>query len=287
MANQVRQIGCPSCGVERDHRLQFVKNGCEILSCGCCGLGRTIAPAFDSQSYYTEAYFAGGHKDGYADYVGSESILRAEFARLLKEVTNSTGIREGRLLDVGCAYGFLLSEAADRFDVHGVEISGAAVDFCRSRGLHNVERGVISEQFFSRHGKFDLIFMLDVIEHLDHPAKVVELLASNLSEGGALVITTGDFSSSVAKFMGKGWRLMTPPQHLWFFTPDSMKMLAEHVGLHVQDLQHPWKTVPISLILFQLRRMLSLRSKHVSSYWSKFGVPVNLFDAMRVVVRRQ
>src|SRR5690606_6621729 len=122
--------------------------------------------------------------------------------------------------------------------VHGVEISEAAVDFCRSRGLHNVESGNISEGFFSRYGKFDLIFMLDVIEHLDHPAEAVKLLASNLSEGGALVITTGDFSSPVAKLTGKRWRLMTPPQHLWFFTPESMKMLAEHVGLRVQDLRH-------------------------------------------------
>src|SRR5258707_9097348 len=44
---------------------------------------------------------------------------------------------------------------------------------------------------------------------------------------------------------------------------------------------HPWKIVPASLIAFQLRRMLGLRGLGVTTA-SRIGVPVNLFDAMRV-----
>src|SRR5262249_10361204 len=48
---------------------------------------------------------------------------------------------------------------------------------------------------------------------------------------------------------------------------------------------HPWKIVPASLMVFQLRRMLGLRGKGVTAA-SRIGVPVNLFDAMRVVLHR-
>ena len=48
---------------------------------------------------------------------------------------------------------------------------------------------------------------------------------------------------------------------------------------------HPWKIVPLSLIMFQLRRMLLL-SVRVQSPAAGVGLPVNLFDAIRVVLRK-
>jgi hypothetical protein len=87
-----------------------------------------------------------------------------------------------------------------------------------------------------------------------------------------------------AKLTGTRWRLMTPPQHLWFFTRQSMHRLASGLGLAVEHLDHPWKIVPLSLIVFQLRRMLGLRTAAMAGA-SGIGVPVNLFDAMRVVLR--
>jgi hypothetical protein len=78
---------------------------------------------------------------------------------------------------------------------------------------------------------------------------------------------------------------MTPPQHLWFFTAQSMRRMSAGLGLTVEHLDHPWKTVPASLIAFQLRRMLGLRAA-AGTRASRIGVPVNLFDAMRVVLRK-
>ena len=98
------------------------------------------------------------------------------------------------------------------------------------------------------------------------------------------MITTGDFGSLAARLTGARWRLMTPPQHLWFFTRQSMQRLASGLGLAVEHLDHPWKLVPASLIAFQLQRMLGLRSASAVGA-SAIGVPVNLFDTMRVVLR--
>jgi hypothetical protein len=99
------------------------------------------------------------------------------------------------------------------------------------------------------------------------------------------VITTGDFGSTAARLAGARWRLMTPPQHLWFFTQESIRRLSTGLGLAVEHVDRPWKTVPVSLIVFQLRRMLGLQSEAVTTA-SRIGVPVNLFDAMRVVLRK-
>ena len=44
--------------------------------------------------------------------------------------------------------------------------------------------------------------------------------------GLAVLILVG---ATCAKLAGRNWRLMTPPQHLWFFTRASMEALAHAV----------------------------------------------------------
>jgi predicted RNA-binding Zn-ribbon protein involved in translation (DUF1610 family) len=105
---------CPACGQASVQRLLYSKNGCDILRCERCGLGRAEAMDFDPESYYTSDYFSGERPDGYADYIGTENILRREFAGTVEFIRKFRA--SGRLLDVGCAYGFFLHEAKRFFD---------------------------------------------------------------------------------------------------------------------------------------------------------------------------
>ena len=277
-----RQLLCPACGRSSTHRFLYAKNGCEILQCRECGLGRTETASFDPSSYYTGDYFAGGHADGYADYLGAEPVLRREFARTVEFIRRYCP--RGRLLDVGCAYGFFLQEAKPFFEVAGIELAEDAAAHGRKSGLR-VVTGVADESTLGQLGGMDVIVLLDVIEHLPSPRETLALCARHLAPGGIIVVTTGDFGSLSARFAGARWRLMTPPQHLWFFSGESMRRMAGSLGLEVEHFDHPWKIVPLSLIAFQLVRMLGRRPARGPSA-SGVGLPVNLFDAMRVVLRK-
>jgi SAM-dependent methyltransferase len=277
-----RRLLCPACGRATTHRFLYAKNGCEILQCRECGLGRTEAASFDPSSYYTGDYFAGGHADGYADYLGAEPVLRREFARTVEFIRKYCP--RGRLLDVGCAYGFFLQEAKPFFEVAGVELADDAAAHGRRSGL-NVLTGGADESTLAQLGGMDVIVLLDVIEHLPSPRDTLALCARHLVPGGIIVVTTGDFGSLSARLAGARWRLMTPPQHLWFFSGESMRRMAGSLGLEVAHFDHPWKIVPLSLITFQLARMLGRRPARAPSAIG-IGLPVNLFDAMRVVLRK-
>jgi SAM-dependent methyltransferase len=276
------QLQCPACSRPTRHRSLYSKNGCEILQCAECGLGRAQQTDFDPGAYYNEDYFSGGRADGYADYRSAEAILRREFSHKVAFIRR---FREsGRLLDVGCAYGFFLEEAKGFYEVCGIEIAEEAAAACRARGL-KVLTGVADEARLAELGMMDVIVLLDVIEHLPDPAATLALCTRHLNPGGIIVITTGDFASLYARLAGPHWRLMTPPQHLWFFTPASLGRLAGTLGLSVEARDHPWKIVPLSLILFQLRRMLGMpRGRKPAA--SQIGIPANLFDAMRCVLRK-
>ena len=273
---------CPACRETTPQRLLYRKNGCDIWQCRVCGLGRADSTGFDPQAYYTGGYFSGQHSDGYSDYRAAEPVLRREFAHSVALIR--TYCAAGRLLDLGCAYGFFLKEAERYFDVAGIELAEDAAAYCRSAGL-KVLSGVADEANMARIGKVDVITLFDVIEHLPQPQETLALCDRYLKPGGIIMITTGDFASPLARLAGARWRLMTPPQHLWFLTPESMRRTAAALGLALVRCDHPGKVVPLSLILFQIRRMLGLGNAPITTA-SRIGIPVNLFDAMRIVLRK-
>jgi SAM-dependent methyltransferase len=272
---------CPACGAETEHRYLYRKNAFDIARCEQCRLGRTLVSEFDAAAYYGKAYFSGGCPDGYADYLGAEAILRREFAHTVQFIRKFHAT--GKLIEIGCAYGFLLEAAQPWFDVSGIELAEDAARHCRRKGL-NVLAGTVDATTLSVLGPADVIVMLDVIEHLPDPGETLAHCRRQLTPGGVIVLTTGDFDSILARLAGPHWRLMTPPQHLWFFNATSLAGLASRAGLRLQRLDHPWKRVPLSLARFQLERMLG-RSPAGAGGMSRVGILVNLFDAMRVVLR--
>jgi len=275
---------CPVCEGHTEHRTVWRKWGYPILHCLDCGLGCTDAAGFDPETYYTADYFTGKHRDGYGDYVGSQAVLRGEFAGIARHLRNCGAA--GKLLEVGSAYGYFL-EAANEAGFHstGIEICADAVAASKSRGL-NAHAGVVTREFLRQHGPFDAVAMLDVIEHLPNPAPTIAMLSESLKPGGIMTITTGNWSSLLSRVMGSRWRLMTPPQHLYFYSRYSLATLLANHGLEAIHATAPWKKVPLGLMAYQITRRLGLPLK-LPPWMSRIGLPVNLFDAMRLTARKE
>jgi SAM-dependent methyltransferase len=273
------------CGSRSPRPVVMQKSGFNITRCKECGVGRTQVDHFDPAEHYSEGYFTGQVEGAYLDYRGSEATLRKEFREQLQFlVTLSPG---GKLLEIGCAFGFFLQEAKAHFDVHGFEMVEAAVDFCRKTGLAQVQQGGPTQDYLERHGPFDAIVMLDVIEHIDAVADTAALLTRYLAPNGVIVITTGDWNSLPARITGTKWRLMTPPLHLWYFTPRSLSAMFNNLGLQTAHLSHPWKLVPLELVLSQGLSMASIRWRPVLPKMLRTaGIPANMFDAMRMVFKK-
>jgi SAM-dependent methyltransferase len=275
---------CPACRRQTDHRLLWHKNGSPVFRCLDCGLGAAAVADFDAKSLYSGGFFNGRSDAGYVDYAGSEAVLRAEFRTVvarLRQVAPS-----GTLLEIGAAHGFFLLEAEPYYAVHGVEIADQAAAAARARGL-DVTTGSVDRQLLARIGPVDVVVMLDVIEHLEDPFATLFLCSEFLREGGAIVLTTPDFASPLARLTGRDWRNMTPPHHLWYFTPDSLKRLAAAAGLTIETVTHPWKRVPASLIFDLIGRRTGLKMPRSALLrLNRVGVPVTLADVMRVVLRK-
>lgn len=279
-------FNCPACDKATRHQFSLSRDGYDIFRCEYCSLGRTNVTDFRPEDHYDAGYFSGQREDGYRDYVGSAATLSKEFVGTL-DFLRQMGPKTGRLLEIGCAYGFFLQEASRYYEVSGVEISDDAVAHCHESGLSNVHAGRLRENTFPAGTIFDAIVMLDVIEHLDELEETISASCKMLQPGGVLLVTTGDWDSLFARMMGPRWRLMTPPLHLWFFSKKSIATLLQRFDCELVSFDHPWKLVPLELIAHQAGIMLGLPPPRLPAAVKNMGLPANLFDAMRVVFRKR
>jgi len=135
----------------------------------------------------------------------------------------------GRLLEVGCGSGQMLSEmAALGWEVAGVETDPAAVRAARERGLE-VHAGDLEAAAFPD-ASFDLVLLMHVIEHVPDSRDLLCDCHRVLRPGGRLVVATPSAESRGHRRFGRHWRALEPPRHLTLFGPRGLLALAREAG---------------------------------------------------------
>lgn len=100
--------------------------------------------------------------------------------------------RGGKVLDVGIGRGEMLTCMRNwgYDDYLGIDISPSTVKFCASLGL-NCQQVEDSEKFLLNHtSQFDVVTLLDVLEHIkkDKIVSFLQALRASLRPGGVLII---------------------------------------------------------------------------------------------------
>lgn len=99
--------------------------------------------------------------------------------------------RSAKILDIGCGTGKNMEELQRFGDVYGLDSSTEALSFCRKRGLKNIKLGSAEDMPF-KPNSFDLITLLDVLEHTDDNQTLQEVYRI-LQKDGLLIITIPAF----------------------------------------------------------------------------------------------
>lgn len=117
-------------------------------------------------------------------FVGRRRIIGA-----VLDANIARDARDGRrILDVGCGTGTMLAELRRFGDVHGVDTEPAAVEFCHRQGETQVELASGGE-IPHPDASFDLVTLLDVIEHVDDDQTLLAEARRLLAPGGSILIT--------------------------------------------------------------------------------------------------
>jgi SAM-dependent methyltransferase len=272
----------------------FKKFGYNILRCPKCELFRLDFQE-DYQKfiheYYNDKFFTGSiERAGYVDYQGDSWPELMNMRRYLTRIRRYK--KRGKLLDCGCATGLFLTEAKKAgFSSYGFDVSAYAVRIAKKHGLR-VKQATLSKVTYPKQS-FDVITLLDVIEHLRDPKTDLKHLGQFLKPGGLLMINTGDAGSVLAQLEGKNWHFFVPPQHLFFFSRKTLTQLLEQAGFKVVRIDYKGKWVSVRYLLNLMKQIQnSTLAKTLyplvsQNILGKIPLYLNLFDNMVVYAQKE
>ena len=157
---------------------------------------------------------------------------------------NSESSTRPQILDIGCCGGVMFDDLSNHGDVHGIEPDEGLVDAVPRWA------GVVEQAFFGRDyesdRQYDLVLMLDVLEHIEDDVGALDSLRQLLVPGGAAIITV----------------------------PALMSLWSAHdeANLHFRRYERP-----------QLRRLLTSSGFNVRELHYFFGWPLPLMYARRLL----
>ena len=159
--------------------------------------------------------------------------------------------RSGAVLDVGCGSGnFLRCMKEKGFSAFGIEPSGSGSEYARDAHGVDIYRGMIEDYLAANRGRsFDVITLLNVLEHLTDPVRILSQLREVLASDGVLAIVVPDarFHDLIGRFRRfagisdpywieqrkaflSGFKL---PDHLCSFQPRTITSLLKRSGFRV------------------------------------------------------
>lgn len=146
---------------------------------------------------------------------------------------------DARILDVGCGDGFHLRLLRDHGEstwlLEGIDVDERAVCAAAKQGL-TIHHGEIENAGLAENA-YDLVFMIQTIEHVDKPDRVLGAVLSLLKPGGELVIVTDNTGSLDFGLFKKGyWGGYHFPRHWNLFDRKSLAKLAGKVGFEVAEI---------------------------------------------------
>ncbi len=188
--------------------------------------------------------------------LGEKKFRSRAMANYLKKISFSGNDKQ--LLEVGCMYGYLLSELKNDFNVKGIEIGEEAVNFCRRFGLDVADISV--EDYLLRNNeKFDLIILSHVFEHLLSPEKILEQLRDRLNPGSFLVISVPNSESFYRKLCGRYWGWWQVPVHINHFRESALRQMATLMEMKIEHVR--FKGGDSLMLLLNFINLFGFRSK--------------------------
>jgi SAM-dependent methyltransferase len=223
-------VTCPACGGAdvSDHFSNSVGFSFDV-----CGQDGTVymnpapAPATLERLYNDESYTT-----HWLNPAAINALDPADYDRPAAAIAPAPG---QTWLDVGCSTGEFLKFARDRFECHGVEINPERAAVGRERGF-NVTAGTLADVAGSE--RFDVISMLQVIEHLVDPTQSLADVGRLLKPDGIFYFNTPCVDSASFGLFRERHSHVSSFGHVCLYTKAGLARLAERCGFEMIDHGH-------------------------------------------------
>jgi 2-polyprenyl-3-methyl-5-hydroxy-6-metoxy-1,4-benzoquinol methylase len=289
--NQIMQESCWVCGkgglsvVKKSNITSAIKSDSfaitdstygvtsELSKCSHCGFIQSTGLT-DVLSFYENL------EDPTYEANRKERLLQAE-----KIVTSMPHFKKGaKLLDIGAGSGIFVEAAIKAgYDAEGIEPSSWLQNKATEHGLP-VTLGTFPNKACS--GPYDVITIVDVIEHVNNPVSLLEESYKALAQGGIIIVVTPDVSSFVAKVLKyKWWHFRIA--HIGYFNATTLHRAFTKAGFIKKSTKSAKWYFALDYLMARVNTYMPSWGKlPIPSFFSKITVPLNLFDSILAIYKK-
>lgn len=199
-----------------------------VLKCDSCGLVRLSESVDDIDNFYAKS----GMRNNVIDTPSHHRKTTLDDSQRRYQFTKNI-IAGKKVLDFGCGTdGYLVLVQNIAESVQGIELESSMRD-----GLN--KEGIPCAASLDEVGKYDVITMFHVLEHLDKPLKYLSQIKQHLNENGKLLIEVPNADDALLSLYGSEafadftyWHC-----HVYLYTTETIKRLAKKAGFRVDFVQ--------------------------------------------------
>lgn len=216
-------------GLIRDGGLgKYTDNPVTMFRCLDCGV-IWHEQVYDNKEYYESEKY----RENLEGTSEEEEFYRLHDKESMDKFfyTGTEIFRKKIVADIGCGCGAFLDYLRGVADkVIAIEPSEKYRNIMKKKKFYTYAYS--SEAHKEWHGKINIITSFDVIEHVQNPKDFIHDVYELLSYNGKAIIGTPTDAPIMRKLLGEVYEkeLLFSTQHLWIFSEESLRLLAEQEG---------------------------------------------------------
>lgn len=262
----------------------FEKAGHQYWKCSGCALvfgrGRTNANFRES---------IGDYEPAYRQYLNEGPVDASNLDDAIAWIESYVSLRNPaiRLLEVGAGSGKLVRRLRQMRPcaVSGIEPS-AALFAAYDLGNLGIEAITLPELASRQTAAYDVVTVLDVIEHVPEAAEFIDALSRVIKPGGFVFLSTPDTAGVLARLLGRGWHHYNA-YHFSLYNAKTLAEAARRSGFHVVSVEHHSKRMPFDYLWnYAIDFLFARRRQGGERRPSRFAMRVNLGDTLAAVWKR-
>lgn len=231
-------IACGGRSIVNNGRIEGYIEGLhfDVLTCSDCKTKWSNPHSVDTPVYeyiYSNKNDTPGYIR-YAQYAEDVTSYRNPISYLAKQEPAYYGVsvnlpKTGKVLEVGCGLGyFTYALNQSGYSAVGIDVSKEAIDDATKQyGPIFRHQDFFTLAAATEADKYDVIIMVELIEHVDNPRRYLEHARTLLRPNGVLIVTTPNRSWYPDEVL---WASDLPPVHLTWFSEKGISSLANSVG---------------------------------------------------------
>ena len=232
----------------------------------------------DYKHYYTEEY---NYKlAGEGDFTPETGLDQSVFNWIRPQLPPTKALK---ILEIGCNAGFLLRRFKDQgFKTFGLEPGQKAAAFARQAHGLQVQCGML-EDFQETGGKYDVILLIQTLEHFSDPLNSLLKIKSLLKEDGLLFVEVPNYYAPHGFYSFKANGKYTPsPNHLFIYVPKTLRSLLRKARFSVQGTSFTWLNLRVVARNRDLQEKPEFESyRKVSGYFQLLPFILKGVDSLR------